>query len=504
VPEEIRPRHRTLRVVAALCPNTPHTYLVVRSAALDYVFDEIDAMFVHSCAALIANVQQADMLRRAASASARLLRGVSHELRTPLHALLSACELLSEESRARSRMLSPEAAAQSGTGGTGDSAALLAGALVSGRGLLGTVENLLMFDRMERGALAAAAHFGPLAALEQAVVDEAAAALVERGAPVTVLCESLLPHGTHLLWTDHDLLRKCLGALMNNAATFTHEGSISLCTWLEFDDTGNRGVLVFDVHDTGQGVPYEDTARVFEPFEKASTESTGLGLGLTVASAIARSLGGNVSLVQSSSSGSHFRLYLADPVLASQPGHVSTRVTRATLPKTFCILSPQPHTVGLDNAARALRHSGFKEMTDEPAIAALVLVEALASSDSSSTLESALKRIKANQLVVCLCQANAQAESCARAVAQRVSADLPSRLLTINGPLHQDRLWRTLSAAADVFDRLRISMDAMLSVSGSVALSRSALRILVVDDNVRMSLVSRRSQKLTSEVEDEP
>lgn len=59
------------------------------------------------------------------------------------------------------------------------------------------------------------------------------------------------------------------------------------------------GVLRVEVHDRGDGIPSEHVDALFEPFRRgAGATESGLGLGLYVVQALARSLGGDVRLLE--------------------------------------------------------------------------------------------------------------------------------------------------------------------------------------------------------------
>ena len=107
-----------------------------------------------------------------------------------------------------------------------------------------------------------------------------------------------------VLKTDAASVVKILRCLLSNAQMFTHQGCIRLTA--EADEREVR----FTVSDTGIGVPAEDRERIFEKFEKVDKFSTGIGLGLSVSRTLARHLGGDVVLVDSSSKGSTFCLHL--------------------------------------------------------------------------------------------------------------------------------------------------------------------------------------------------
>lgn len=64
------------------------------------------------------------------------------------------------------------------------------------------------------------------------------------------------------------------------------------------------------VEDEGPGIASEDEARIFERFERATTDEGGTGLGLAISRRLARSMGGDVSLSAKTSPGARFKLKL--------------------------------------------------------------------------------------------------------------------------------------------------------------------------------------------------
>ncbi|HRQ83138.1 MAG TPA: ATP-binding protein, partial [Azospirillaceae bacterium] len=77
--------------------------------------------------------------------------------------------------------------------------------------------------------------------------------------------------------------------------------------------------VVFEVADTGPGVPAEMIDRLYSPF--ATTKPGGMGLGLPICRSIVESHGGRLYLAENSDQGAVFRLHLpaAAPALPNQP-----------------------------------------------------------------------------------------------------------------------------------------------------------------------------------------
>ena len=95
---------------------------------------------------------------------------------------------------------------------------------------------------------------------------------------------------TSMLLTNEAQAVRALGAILDNAAKFTTEGSVRLTVKPE------GAQMRFIVEDTGSGIPAEDAEKVFEPFTKLNSYFDGAGVGLTAARSIARRLNGDLIL----------------------------------------------------------------------------------------------------------------------------------------------------------------------------------------------------------------
>lgn len=98
------------------------------------------------------------------------------------------------------------------------------------------------------------------------------------------------------------MIHVVLNKLLDNAAKFTTEGSITLRLGM------NDEQLHFSVIDTGPGIPEDKKEFIFERFSKLDNFSQGIGLGLTIARMIAERLGGSLILDTNYTGGSKFDL----------------------------------------------------------------------------------------------------------------------------------------------------------------------------------------------------
>src|SRR5690606_41467194 len=94
--------------------------------------------------------------------------------------------------------------------------------------------------------------------------------------------------------TDPVRLRQILINLIGNAIKFTEVGTVRLVVHFDVQ----RWQLIFDVVDTGIGIPLELQQALFEPFNQGDSSHSrkygGTGLGLTINRRLGQMLGGTV------------------------------------------------------------------------------------------------------------------------------------------------------------------------------------------------------------------
>ncbi len=103
-----------------------------------------------------------------------------------------------------------------------------------------------------------------------------------------------------------NLIKRCINNLIDNAIKYGNKINIEL-------NKSNESLFI-KVEDDGPGIPKDEYENVFKPFYKVNKgradSKSSVGLGLSIASDIIRSHGGNIKLVKSSMNGLGVKIFL--------------------------------------------------------------------------------------------------------------------------------------------------------------------------------------------------
>lgn len=196
----------------------------------------------------------------------------SHELRTPVTGMHMAFGLLRERLH-----FQPDAREQD----------LIETVDEEMRRLVRLINDLLNFSRYQTGQqkleLSACSPSGLLQ--ETRARFEASAA--EHGTELKLEIEDNLP----LLNLDRTQMERVLDNLVTNALRHTTRGG-HIC--LQARRHTDR--VIISVEDNGEGIPYSQQARIFEPFVQVGRKKGGAGLGLALCKEITRLHGGRIGI----------------------------------------------------------------------------------------------------------------------------------------------------------------------------------------------------------------
>ncbi len=220
-----------------------------------------------------------------ARVNAQFASVMSHELRNLLAAVLGYNEILREE-------LGQLATAQVRE-------ALERQAVVARQSL----EVIGVTLELSRGTLASVPPEEPIDTLQ--VLDELQSEYALRVLPEKLVLRWDFSPDLPRLRADPVKLKMILRNLIDNGLKFTPEGEVRVRVRPLLEE------LVFEVCDTGIGIPGELQPFIFEPFQQAHDESRGrggVGLGLYVASRLAELMEGSLTVQSEPGKGSCFEL----------------------------------------------------------------------------------------------------------------------------------------------------------------------------------------------------
>ncbi len=236
-----------------------------------------------------------------ARARSEFLANMSHEIRTPMNGVLGFAQI------GQRNYKDPDKARNA-----------FEKILTSGNQLLGVVNEILDFSKIDAGKLHVEASEMSLDdALDHAlelVADRARAKgldlRLEKAADLPSSCIG-----------DPLRLGQVLLNLLTNAVKFTEAGSVTLSAALQ------GGQLVFRVTDTGIGMTPDQLGYVFNPFQQADGSTTrkfgGTGLGLAICKRLVELMQGEIRVESTPGAGSRFevRLPCVEPATHPATGH---------------------------------------------------------------------------------------------------------------------------------------------------------------------------------------
>jgi len=221
----------------------------------------------------------------------RFMADAAHELRTPISILRTRAEVALQQPRDTENYVSA-----------------LRGVEAEARRLGGIVDSLLVLARADTGERQIDKE---RIFLDDLAIDAAGAAqIVARQKNVLVTVDEFEEAPIE---GDPTLIRQLIMIVLDNAVKFTDAGG-----QVHVRVSMHEGAPTFVVEDTGIGIQQEELSRVFQRFfrgETARSRTNGAGLGLSIASWIAREHGAEIALTSEPGKGT--RVIVTFPRVAS-------------------------------------------------------------------------------------------------------------------------------------------------------------------------------------------
>ncbi len=237
--------------------------------------------------------EKANEVQRASQYKTEFLANMSHELRTPLNSSLILAKLLMENNKANL---------------TSDQIQYATSIYASGNDLLNLINDILDLSKVEAGKLDIRVEKVPVFKVIESLKQTFQSNAQQRNLVFEVMHEANMPQA---FFTDSQRLDQILKNLISNALKFTEHGSVKIRIYRY-----SKGLIAFEVKDTGIGIPKEQQSIIFEAFRQADGTTNrkygGTGLGLSISRDLAKLLGGSILVESATGQGSCFTLILPE------------------------------------------------------------------------------------------------------------------------------------------------------------------------------------------------
>jgi len=234
------------------------------------------------------NLQESKNAADAANkAKSMFLANMSHEIRTPINAMLGFSKMLKDKHFGTLNQKQIEHVDH---------------IIESTNRLLFLIDDILDLSRVEAGKIEISNAVFSIDRLLKRIAKTYSIETTQKGLIFQVMAASnLLKH----LVSDEYRIEQILRNLISNAVKFTEQGKIEVFVKMKSADE-----VIFEVRDTGIGIPQDKTEGLFDKFYQVDSSYTkkfaGAGLGLAISKELAELMGGEIWAESEVGKGSSF------------------------------------------------------------------------------------------------------------------------------------------------------------------------------------------------------
>lgn len=232
-------------------------------------------------------VDARDRARRADQSKSEFLSRMSHELRTPLNSMMGFTQLLQLQ------------------GVRPGQEECLRRILKAGNHLLELINEVLDIARIESNTFSMSKESVRVLDVAECAIEMIRPLAEQQGLQLLLDCEGMEKVS---VLADKQRLSQVLLNLLSNAVKYNSPAGM---VRLSVSVIGDK--VWFEVSDSGPGLSSEQQARLFTPFDRLGADQVGVegtGLGLSLSRRLTEAMGGTLTLAETSSLGSTFRVEL--------------------------------------------------------------------------------------------------------------------------------------------------------------------------------------------------